>query len=282
MRRIDIVTDSGSDLSAETCAQYGITLVPLIVRFGTETYLEGQLGPAAFWRKVAESGTLPETSQPSTGMFEEAFRPLIGRGQHVLCMAITGAYSGTVNAAHAAARAFPDRVTVFDTQSLSLGQGYQVLQAARAAAAGEPLESILDLVRSLRDRTQLFIGLDTIENLRRGGRAAALIPLLEKVMRVLNIKPLLRMTDGELSVLGVTRSTSKLIQRIRQEVARRAPLQQLLVGHTCRPDLANVLAGELAEVVGIPRKAVLMVEVGAALACHAGSGVLAAGVITRQ
>ena len=281
MRPIAVVTDSGSDLSAALCAQYGITQVPLIVRFGPQTYLGGELDPDAFWRLVGDNGALPETSQPSVGMFERAFAALVGQGYHVLCLVVTATYSGTINAAHAAAAVYRGRVTIYDTGSFSLGQGYQALAAARAANDGWPLERILQLVQSIRQRTHLLIGLDTIENLRRGGRATALIPVLEKVVKVLDIKPLLRMADGQMSLLGIARSSAKLVRRLRREVADHLPLEQLMVGHTRQPGLAAELAANLAQAAGVPERSVMLIEIGPALACHAGRGVLAAGIVTR-
>ncbi len=123
MPKIAIVTDSACDLPEGLQNRHGIKVVPLVVRFGTEVYLDGQLTLGEFWNKARQGPPHPETSQPSAGMFEEAFAPLVEQGYHIICLVITSKHSGTFNSAYAASQSFPGQVTVFDTLSLSLAQG---------------------------------------------------------------------------------------------------------------------------------------------------------------
>ena len=136
MQQVRVVTDSGADLSADVIAELGITVVPLIVRFGEEMYPDGQLTVEEFWLKIAEGGHHPGTSQPSVGVFEETFARLVQEGYSVLCLTITSRHSGTFSTASTAAQRFGNKVRVLDSLSLSLGQGYQVLAASQAAAQG--------------------------------------------------------------------------------------------------------------------------------------------------
>ena len=281
MQRIAIVTDSGSDLSKAQQDRYGITVVPLVVRFGPETYLDGQLTADQFWDKVRGSPLHPETSQPSVGMFEEAFAPLVEQGHHVVCPIITSKHSGTLNSAYVASQSFPGRVTVFDTLSASLGEGYQAIAAAQAAANGHSLKEIIALLESTRARTHLFAALDTIEYVRRGGRVDQLIPSLERVTRVLGIKPLLSMVDGQLGLLGVARSHEKSIQRIQQQVAGHGPAEALIVAHTRLGDEALGFAQALAQHLSFPLNKVMIAEAGPALSSHAGPGGMAAIIVQR-
>jgi len=282
MTDIAIVTDRGCDLSPEQRTRHDITVVPLIVRFGEEVLLDdGSLDADAFWDRVAASPTFPQTSQPSAGMFEEAFAPLVAAGRHVLCPLITGRLSGTLNAAYAAAQRFPGKVTVFDTRSLSLGQALQVLAAAVAARQGRAVEAIVGTLESIRARSHLFIALDTVEFLRRGGRAGKLMPLVDRILRALHVRPLLRLDDGELKLMGAARSASKAVHRLVDEIARLGPIEALAVAHTRRPEQAADLAATLARRLGLAPEAVLLAEAGPALSAHAGPGVLAAAAVRK-
>jgi DegV family protein with EDD domain len=281
MPRIAVVTDSGCDLPKSLQDQYNITTVPLIVRFGEEQFLEHELTRERFWEKASQAPPYPATSQPSAGQFEAAFAPLIEGGHHVLCLTITSKHSGTFNSAYVASQTFPDQVTVFDTLSLSLMQGYQAILAAQAAGEGRSLDEILHLLESTRSRTHLFIGLDTIEYLRRGGRADALMPFIERVARVFNIKPILQVIDGELKLLGAPRSTQKAGQRMQQEVAVRAPAEMVSAIHIRANDTVHAFAKALADSVDFPAAQVMIGEAGPVLSCQGGPGVLAAGVVQK-
>lgn len=282
MPKIAIVTDTGADLTPAQQAQYGITVIPLVVRFGTETYQDDQLTLDQFWTKVHQGPPFPATSQPPTGLFEEAFRSLIAQGNHVLCLCITSKHSGTLNSAYAAAQSFPGQVTVFDTLSLSLAQAYQAITAVQMAAQGHSLEEILARLDSIRARTHFCIALDTIEYLRRGGRADQVMPLLESVVRVLNIKPLLGVVDGQLKPLGAARSREKSWRHIVQELSKHVPAEAVIVAHTRLAAEAPGFARTLAEQLNFPLEQIPIAETGAILSSHAGPGVMAAAVVQRS
>ena len=184
---IRIVTDSSCDLSRRLLERLKIAVVPLIVRFGPDTYNDGELPVEEFWEKAAGPHP-PQTSQPSVGAFEELFGRLIAQGKQVLCLTVTGKHSGTFNSARLAAQHFGASVTVFDSLSLSLGLGHQALAAAQAVQAGHPMPEILALLEDLRARTRLWIIFDTLEYIRRGGRADAFVAVAHRMTRALNIK----------------------------------------------------------------------------------------------
>jgi DegV family protein with EDD domain len=282
MPKIAVVTDTGADLTPAQQAQHGITVIPLIVRFGTQTYLDSKLPLDEFWAKVRQGPPFPGTSQPPTGLYEEAFRSLIAQGNHVLCLCITSKHSGTLNSAFAAAQSFPGQVSVFDTLSLSLAQAYQAITASQMAAEGHNLEEILARLESIRARTHFCIALDTIEYLRRGGRADQIMPLLERVCRVLNIKPLLGVVDGQLKPLGAARSREKSWQHIVQELSKHLPAEAVIVAHTRLAAEAPGFARTLAEQLDFPLEQIPVAETGAILSSHAGPGVMAAAVVQRN
>lgn len=167
-RPVHIVTDSSSDLPRDILERLKIAVVPLMVRFGPAVYRDGELSADEFWEKAAGPDQ-PYTSQPSVGFFEEVFGRMVAQGKQVLCVTITARHSGTFNAAQLAAQPFGGAVEVFNSLSLSLGLGLQILAAAQAAQAGRPMQEILALLENLRTRVHLTIVLDTLENLRPEG-----------------------------------------------------------------------------------------------------------------
>jgi DegV family protein with EDD domain len=270
---IRVVTDSSCDLPPELLREYGIAVVPLIVNFGMQSYHDGALSVEQFWEKAAQ-GHLPNTSQPSVGMFEEVFGRLVTGGNRVLCVTITGKHSGTFNAACVAAQRFGAAVTVFDSLSLSLGLGLQALQAAQAAQKGRSMREILDLLEDLRARSGLLIVLDTLEYLRHGGRADAFMAVADRMTQALNIKVVINLVEGQLKLLGAARSFEGALKRVQNLVAEMGPLEHLAVVHTRNHDMAERVVERLATRAHFPKDHVWMRETGAVLASHAGPGVI--------
>jgi len=270
---VQIVTDSSCDLPRRLVEKFKIAIVPLVVRFGKEVYRDGELSTQEFWEKVAGAHH-PQTSQPSVGAFEQVFERLVARGKQVLCLTITGKHSGTFNAAHLAAQRFEEAVRVFDSLSLSLGLGIQALAAARAAQAGRSAQEILVLLEDMRARMRVTLVFDTLENLRRGGRADGFISVVDRMTRALNIKPIINVVDGQLRLMGAVRSFQGGLGRVLNLVEQLKPLEHLAVVHTRVPEKAQEMADRLAERTGFPRERVWVAETGAALASHAGTGVI--------
>jgi DegV family protein with EDD domain len=252
----------------------------MTVLFGREAYPQSEISSDEFWGKVA-SGMHPGTSQPSVGLFEETFSQLVETGYHVVCLTVTSKHSGTFGNAWSAARRFGDRVKVMDSLSLSLGEGFQALAAARAALEGLDLLQVVQVVDRVRERTRVLILLDTIEHLRRGGRADAFIPFLSRVTKVLRIRPLLNISDGSLGLHGLARSYDHGVQQIEQEVVKLSPLEQLAVVHTRCAEVAKSLAHSLAEQLGLHDRQILIAEAGPVLSVHAGPGVVGVAAVQQ-
>jgi DegV family protein with EDD domain len=281
MGRVRVLTDSGADLTAEMAAQWQIGVVPLVVLFGNQVYLDGELSIDEFWKKVDQGEVHPGTSQPAMGTFEEAFRRLVEAGEQVLCLTITGKHSGTFSTASSAASGFGDQVRVFDSWSLSLGQGFQVLGAARAAMEGLNLEQVVGVAEGIRGRTHLYILLDSIEFIHRGGRAALLMPLLTRVTDVLKIRPILNVVEGRLTLHRIARSYERGLTSIREEVTQLGPLESLAVVHTRAAETARIMARNLAETLDYPPGEIVVTETGPLLSVHAGRRVIGV-VAVRQ
>ena len=180
------------------------------------------------------------------------------------------------------ANGFADRVTVFDSRSLSIGQGLQAVRAARMALQNKSMDRILETLGSLRERTRIFIELDTLEFVRRGGRADKLMPAIDRLARVLHVKPLLTIVDGELKLVGVARSYKKGLRRIKEDMLRLGPLEALGVMHIRCQEMGAQMADDLAKLTGISRDQIPLREAGTVLSCQGGKGVVAAMGLLRS
>jgi len=273
-RTIGVVTDSGCDLPPQTIDEFEIEVVPLVVHFGTAVYNDGELSVEEFWAK-ASGPHHPQTSQPSVGTFERVFERLVAQGKQVLCLTVTGKHSGTFNAARLAAERFGQAVQVFDSLSLSLGLGVQALAAAQAARLGRSMGEILALLEDLRERVRLTAVLDSLDNLRRGGRADGFIAVAGRMTQALKIKLIVNLVEGWLRPLGVARSFESGLRRVLDLVERMGRLEHLAVVHTRRQRMAEEMASRLAERIRFPHERIWVRETGSVIATHAGPGVVA-------
>ncbi|MGD0807976.1 MAG: DegV family protein, partial [Anaerolineales bacterium] len=189
---MQIVTDSGCDLNltVQQKAELGIHVVPLSVTLGQSTFEEGpELDAASFYTRLDTGGELPTTSQPAPATFADLYRRLAKITPPILSIHISSGLSGTLNSARAAAVEVPEaKVTFFDTKTLSVGAGWQVEAAARAARAGWAIERILALLERIRASTETLFTLKELKYLIHGGRISHLKGL---VASVLDIKPII-------------------------------------------------------------------------------------------
>ncbi len=267
---IKIVTDTTCDLPEETTAELGVTVVPLYINIGQESYLDGiDMSREEFYRRLPTFEHHPQTASPGPEMFHETYERLAEEGaREILSIHIAASLSGTLNTAQLAAeatRAVP--VTVLDSGQLSVGTGFLVQAAARAAAAGRSLAEIVELVREKTQRTHLFAGLDTLEFLQRSGRMSWAV---SKIGGLLKIKPLLTMHDGEPGVQQV-RTAKRAMQRLIDTLEDLAPLEELALVHTHAPDKINELR-ERASHLFPQGKEIIEAEVTPVIGAHIGPG----------
>lgn len=266
---VAIVTDSSCDLPQELADELGIDIVPLTIRFGAEEFVDRRdLTPEQFWARCASSATLPETSAPSAGQFEEAFRrAAAGGASGVVCINLSGALSATLQAATLAAAAVRDliRVEVVDSRSVTAGLGLMCVAAARAAKSGLSIDVIVAQVKSQVARTQVWGVLDTLDNLKKGGRLGGAKALLASV---LSIKPVLEVRDGAVEEGGRQRTRPRAWAFLVEKLKAQTNLEAVAVMHGNVPDIATFLdqirpyfAGEI--IVG---------QLGAVIGAHAGPG----------
>jgi len=210
---IKIVTDSTCNLSPEQLQRYDIRVAPLSIQFGTETYEEDvDIDRDLFYRKVDELGIIPTTSQPSPSRFTEYYRELADQGHSILTVTLTSKHSGTYQSALLAKDMVPEvDVEVFDSTTATFGLGYMVLEAARAAEAGQSRESILKRLEEIRENMCLFLTPATLEYLRMSGRVGRLATTFASL---LDIKPIIKLEDGLLTACENVRTRAKAINRM--------------------------------------------------------------------
>ncbi len=233
---IHLVTDSTSDISPREAQALGVSVVPLVVRFGNEQFRDGvDIDPDAFYAKLEHTAVHPTTSQPSPEIFATLYRTLMADpADHVVGLHISSKLSGTLQSAHLAAQEFDSaRVHLVDTESVSGGLQLLVRAALDDIKAGADAATVTANTLGRRGRVTILFLLDTLTYLQRGGRIGRAQAF---VGGLLNVKPLLTVTGGEVHPLARVRSRSKGIAMIVDEVRQRAPLQSIAAFHADAPD----------------------------------------------
>jgi DegV family protein with EDD domain len=241
---IRIVTDSNCDLPQETSKEYGITVVPFYINIGAKSYLDGvEMSRAEFYEGLPTFGSQPMTSAPGPGVMVKTYEQLAAEGAtEILSIHIAASLSAMVNSARLAAEEFDTiPVTVVDSGNLTLGTGLQVVEAAKAAAAGRSTAEIVEMLRDQGARTYCFAALDTLEFLRRSGR---LTRFQSSLGSVLQLKPILKMNAGEFEMERV-RTRRRALDRVKELVNELGPLEQLSMVHTHALDRAISLQHEV-------------------------------------
>jgi DegV family protein with EDD domain len=279
MSIVKIVTDSASDMSPEMARRLDVVVVSLVVNFGSESCLDSDLDNETFWIKA--KSVHPQTSQPPVGAFESAFAPLVEGGAEVICITVTGKHSGTFNSATMAAQRFGGKVNVWDSYSISWGQIFQVEVAVEAANQGKSAPEILAILADTRQRLQVNLVLDTIEFLKKGGRASKFISIVEKVVSFFHIKPLITFKEGELKLLGTANSFTRGLLRLEREALALEPLEKLAVMHIRNAEVAKKFAENLKGKLAYPLAEVPVLETGAVLSCHGGPGTIALAALPK-
>jgi DegV family protein with EDD domain len=239
---VRIVTDSSADLPSAEVERLGVDVVPLSIRFGADEYTDGvDLSVGEFYDKLATTADLPETAAPSPGAFEAAFRRQAEAGaDQIVCVNLSSGLSATIQSAQNAAKAVDDvDIRVVDSRSITAGLGTQVRVAAEMAADGAGADDIVDAVESLAARTHVFGALDTLDNLKKGGRIGGAQALLGSL---LSIKPLLDISSGEVAEAGRARTRRKALEWLRDKVFALPAVEHLCVAHGMAPDLEQMLA----------------------------------------
>jgi DegV family protein with EDD domain len=241
---LHVVTDSTSDLLAAEAQRLGVTVVPLTVRFGEECLLDGiDLSADDFYARLPTSTVHPTTSQPSPEQFTEVFRGLLaGPDDGVVSIHLSPKWSGTMQSASLAAQEFDGRVRVVDSGTISAGLQFLLRGALRDIAGGADADTVVKNVEDRRERVVIYILLDTLTYLHRGGRIGRAQAF---VGGMLNLKPVLRIVDGEAHPFARVRSRQQGVAKLLDSIRAEGPLEALATMHSGAPDLLDAIGPSL-------------------------------------
>ena len=276
---VRVVTDSGADLPSEVVEALSITVVPLVVLFGDEVLRdEIDLTTDQFFQRLVDSPVHPSTSQPSVGAFQEAYERVAGETDSIVSIHVGAKFSGTVAAAMLARDRLTAacRIEIIDSEGASLGLGFAVLAAARAAKEGASLEDVVAAAESVVRRQHTLAVLDTLEYARRGGRISRVEALLGNL---LHVKPILSIKT-EVRPLSRARTRAAALKRMFELAMAYPHIVQVGVMHGTTPEDAEMLAQWTRErLPGVP---VQIARLGPALGAHGGPGIMVMTVVEGE
>ena len=267
---VKIVTDSACDLPEALVQELDISIVSLSVRFGDEEFVDRiDLSVDEFWARCHSSDVLPETAAPSPGAFETTFREALdGDYDEVVCINLSGDLSATIQAADAAAKSMSDAtIEIVDSRTVSMGLGSIVLAAAEAARDGADAATIAATARDMASRTRVHAALDTLENLKKGGRIGGAASL---VGSLLSIKPMIEVREGVVEPNGRQRTRARALTFLVDTVANAGEIERLCVMHAQCDDLPDFME----RLKGIYDGDIVVGDIGAIIGAHAGTGVI--------
>jgi DegV family protein with EDD domain len=283
-----VITDSTADLMPDVAAAAGIRVVPLYVQFGADSFQVGvDLTTEEFWQRMLAPGApTPSTAAPSPGTFRDTFEACFADGaEAIVCTLIGSKLSGTFQSATLAAGMFPDRegsIHLVDTGSTSMSTGIPALLAAELAAAGVPAAEIAERVRARLPDLDLYVAVDTLEYLRKGGRLSASRAVIGTM---LSVKPIITVRDGEVILAERQRSRMKARARV-IELITKEPIERLAIVHTPTSTADEVAAFRdalLAKVPGgIDPSAVSVGLLGASTGPHLGPDLMGACFLRKR
>jgi DegV family protein with EDD domain len=266
---IRIVTDSTSDILPLEAQRLGVDVVPLTVRFGEEQFRDGlDLGPDEFYRRLPTTPVQPSTSQPTPEQFAEVYRRHVASGDSVLSIHISAKLSGTLQSASLAAQEFPaGSVRVVDSVTVSAGIQFLVRGALADVSAGCDLDDVERRVKDRRGRVGVYVLLDTLTYLQRGGRIGRAQSL---VGGILNVKPLLCVRDGEVHPEARVRKRQEGIDKMVEIAKAASPLDGLAVFHCGAPELLKLIEPLLR--ADHPGVEIIVGQLGAVVGTYSGPG----------
>ncbi len=277
---VRVVTDSTADLPAELVDELGITVIPLQVIFGSETFRDGvDLTAEEFFARLPQEKELPTTSQPSVGEFQQAYEALAEETDRILSVHLSAGFSGTIGAAQQAAGALAERceIEVIDSGTVSMAMGFAVIAAARAAQEGADLDTCTRIARSVLGRQRLAVALDTLEYLRRGGRIGRATAFLGGLLR---LKPILTIRDGAAFPLSRVRTRKKALNELLRVCLEDGGIIDATVMYTTDPADASFLTDAIKQ--RYPDISVHVGRIGPVIGVHGGPGLIGLAVVLAE
>ena len=281
MSRVAIVIDSASDMPPEVAAVQGITIVPLEVSFGAEKFRAMvELTTDEFWRRMlAPDAPFPTTAAASPGDFKAAFEAAFDRGADgVVCINVSDLLSGTYKSAKVAAGMLEGRdVHVIDSRTASMGFGMLAQVAADLAEQGVSATEIARVIEERKADVDLFVALDTLEYLKRGGRISG---ARAAVGTMLSIKPIITVIDGVVENADRVRSRAKARERTLELLTQR-PLERATVLHSTQADVEE-FREQFQLRSGLDASRIQTMTIGPSVGPHLGPGCVGATVLYRR
>ena len=273
---IRIVTDSSADLPEDLVQKHGITVLPCYVVVDDRTFKDGvDIQADEFYHRLQADGRTPTTAQPTVADFQEVYRRLVGRGDQVISVHVSGKLSGTLNSAEQAKASLEDGapVEIIDSLLASIPMGLAVLDAAIIAEeGGDYLQAAEKVRQGLASHHGLF-ALDTLEYLQKGGRIGKARAFMGSV---LNVKPILRLRDGEAHPVERPRSRDRAMRRLVELTQELAPVRRLAVIYSTDPERMAVLKQGLTGL--LPADQIIEARFGSTLGTYIGPDALGVAV----
>ena len=275
---IAIVTDSTADVPVEIAESLNISVIPAVLTLDGETYVDGQdISRAEFYQRMPTLQTPPTTAVPSIIVFEETYQRLLESGvERILSIHLSSQLSAMINTAIQAARSFSDRVNVFDSKQLSLGTGFQVIEAAQAVGEGLDFDQVVSTARHSRDRAYVVALIDRLEYMRRSGRVNW---LRANIGDFLQIKQLVEVKDGLVNALTRTRTYTKAFERLISIASTWSNIRRLAVLHSGASERAKELTERVVDMCPNP---LMIVDVTTVIGVHIGPGCVGLAVLTQD
>ncbi|MFB0559025.1 MAG: DegV family protein [Dehalococcoidales bacterium] len=277
---VKVVTDSLSDVTSDIAQTLGITVVPLTVSFGRESFLDRiTMTTDEFYHRLTHDAAWPTTTQPPPGDFVEVYNKLAKETDEILVITLSTKLSGTYQSALNAKGMVEKqcRIEVIDSETVVMGLGLIVIAAAKAAQAGTNLDGLADLVRRAMSRSHAVMLFDTLKYLAKGGRIGKAQGLLGSL---LSVKPILTIRDGEVSPLTRMRSRAAGMDYLYNFVASISKIEELAVEHATTPDDADNLVERLSSL--FPKERIYRSTVSPVVGTYAGPGVLSVSVLEAE
>ncbi len=277
---VKIITDSTSDITSDLAQKLGVTVVPLTVSFGHESFLDRvEISTDEFYRRLSQENIFPTTTQPAPGAFADVYNKLVEETEEILVIVISGKLSGTYQSATNAKSMVEKkcRIEVIDSLKVAMGLGLIVIAAAQAAKDGASLDKVMEVVNKRIPRSHSIFYFETLKYLAKGGRIGKAQGFLGAM---LSIKPILTVKDGEIAPLTRVRSKAAGMEYIHNFVAGFPHIDELAVEHCTTPDDADKLAELLSSC--IPKERIYRSTVSPVLGTYAGPDALAVTVLEAE
>jgi DegV family protein with EDD domain len=282
LTRVAIFTDSASDLDPAVAAEMGIGIVPLVVNFGRESFKAGvELSTAAFWdRMVAPDAPFPTTAASSPGEFKDAYEAAFAGGADaIVSIHVAGTLSGTIKSAQIARDMLPDReIHVVDSLGASMAEGILAIMGVELAAEGRSAAEIAEVLEARAPDMVMYVGMETFEYLRKGGRISG---AQAAIGTLLSVKPIIVVKHGVIETGDRVRTRAKARARLLEMICER-PIERLAILHTVSPDVDAFRRQVLSRAtVDLDPDDVLTALVGPSVGPHLGPGCVGAVALYR-